>query len=93
MVSRLACSARHADSNACEVLISRAIPNLAKFHSAEPATSFMMSTTSWGFSSNNAGYPAAISGTAASAASSPTNFQRLKCSFSTTRANKTVTAG
>ena len=38
-------------------------------------------------------YPAASKGTAANAASRPTNFQRLKCSFSTRRANTTVTAG
>lgn len=38
-------------------------------------------------------YPAEISGTAARAARSPMNFQRLKCSFNSTRARSTVTAG
>lgn len=39
------------------------------------------------------GYPEEIIGTAAKAASNPTNFQRLKCSFKTRRASRTVTAG
>ena len=38
-------------------------------------------------------YPDAIIGTAASAASSPTNLQRVKCSFRNRRASSTVTAG
>jgi hypothetical protein len=39
------------------------------------------------------GHPAAIIGTAASAAKRPINLQRLKCSFKTSRASRTVTAG
>src|SRR5437879_6530765 len=38
-------------------------------------------------------YPAAIMGTAAKAATSPTNLQRVRCSLRNTRASSTVTAG
>jgi len=38
-------------------------------------------------------YPAAIMGTATSAANSPTNLQRVKCSCKNMRASSTVTAG
>ncbi len=38
-------------------------------------------------------YPAAISGTAASAASNPTILHRLKCSFKKILASSTVIAG
>jgi hypothetical protein len=38
-------------------------------------------------------YPPTIMGTAASAASNPTNLQRVRCSFRNRRASRTVTAG
>lgn len=44
-------------------------------------------------SATNGFYPDAIMGTAASAATSPTSLQRVKCSFRNMRARSTVTAG
>jgi hypothetical protein len=54
-------------------------------------------STSWscifGLEGLSLPHPAAIMGTATNAANRPTNLQRVKCSFSTMRASKTVTAG